>query len=206
MKRHDNDVLRAFFETWFRPYRVFNADGTGNGMVTGYYEPLLHGSRTRTEKFRYPLYSVPDDLLTIEVDELFPELVGERVRGRMVDGHVVPYYTRGEIDDGESRTSIATLKDREIAWVDDQVELFFLHIQGSGRIQLENGDVMRVGYANHNGHPYRSVGRILIDRGELTRVLPGYRGISLNFFEIELIEDVTICRNDFLRVGEIGHD
>jgi membrane-bound lytic murein transglycosylase A len=178
MARHDDDILRAFFETWFRPYRVFNSDGSRSGMVTGYYEPLLRGSRTRSEKYRYPLYGVPDDLLTIEVDDLFPELVGERVRGRRVDGHVVPYYTRAEIDNGQVENGIGALKDREIGWVDDQVELFFLHIQGSGRLQLENGDVMRVGYANHNGHPYRSVGRILIDRGELTSSNASMQGIK----------------------------
>jgi membrane-bound lytic murein transglycosylase A len=171
--RHDNASLRRYFETWFKPYRVFNSDGSANGMVTGYYEPLLHGSRTRTDKYRYPLYGVPDDLLTIEVGELFPELIGERVRGRRVDGHVVPYYTRKEIHDG-----IDSLQNREIAWVDDQVELFFLHIQGSGRLKLENGDIMRVGYANHNGHPYRSVGRILIDRGELTLSKASMQGIK----------------------------
>jgi membrane-bound lytic murein transglycosylase A len=173
VERHDNASLRTFFETWFNPFRVFNSDGSASGMVTGYYEPLLHGSRTRTDKYRYPLYGVPDDLLTIDVDTLFPELIGERVRGRRVDGHVVPYFTRAEIENG-----IESLRNREIAWVDDQVELFFLHIQGSGRIQLDNGDIMRVGYANHNGHPYRSVGRILIDRGELTSSNASMQGIK----------------------------
>lgn len=171
--RHDNASLRTFFETWFKPYRVFNSDGSDDGMVTGYYEPLLRGSRTRTETYRYPVYAVPDDLLTIEVEELFPELIGERVRGRRENGHVVPYYTRGEIESG-----IDVLTGREIAWVDDQVELFFLHIQGSGRIELDNGEIMRVGYANHNGHPYRSIGRILIDRGELSSSTASMQGIK----------------------------
>ena len=173
MDKHDDTSLRKFFESWFKPYRVLNADGTQTGLVTGYYEPLLHGSRTPTQKYRYAIYGVPDDLLTIEVDELFPELKGERVRGRREDGHVVPYYTRSEIDKG-----IASLRGREILWVDDPVELFFLHIQGSGRIKLENGEIVRVGYANHNGHPYRSVGRILIDRGELTIANASMQGIK----------------------------
>ena len=173
MTRHDDTSLRKFFESWFRPYRVFNSDGTGKGMVTGYYEPLLLGSRTRSAKYRYPVYGVPGDLLTIEVDTLFPELAGERVRGRRKNGHVVPYYTRGEIESG-----IAAVKDLEIVWVDDQVELFFLHIQGSGRVKLENGEMVRVGYANHNGHPYRSIGRILIERGELTSSTASMQGIK----------------------------
>ncbi|MGD2139791.1 MAG: murein transglycosylase A [Burkholderiales bacterium] len=173
MNQHDDASLRKFFESWFKPYRVVNADGSQTGLVTGYYEPLLRGSRTRTQKYRYPLYSAPDDLLTIDVDALFPELKGERVRGRRVDGHVVPYYTRAEIE-----TGIDSLRGREILWVDDPVELFFLHIQGSGRVELDNGEIVRVGYANHNGHPYRSVGRILIDRGELTIANASMQGIK----------------------------
>lgn len=173
MQNHDDTSLRKFFESWFKPYRVLNADGSLEGLVTGYYEPLLRGSLTQSEIYRYPVYGVPDDLLTIEVDELFPELKGERVRGRRKNGHVVPYYTRGEIEQG-----IASLRGREILWVNDAVELFFLHIQGSGRVELENGDIVRVGYANHNGHPYRSVGRILIDRGELTLANASMQGIK----------------------------
>jgi membrane-bound lytic murein transglycosylase A len=173
MDRHDDASLRAFFEAWFTPYRILNADGTLSGLVTGYYEPLLRGSRTPSQTYRFPIYGVPDDLLTIQVDELFPELEGERVRGRRENGHVVPYYTRGEIEQG-----IDSLRGREILWVDDAVELFFLHIQGSGRVRLQDGEVVRVGYANHNGHPYRSVGRILIDRGELTIASASMQGIK----------------------------
>jgi membrane-bound lytic murein transglycosylase A len=173
MERHDDASLRAFFESWFKPYRVLNADGTLTGLVTGYYEPLLHGSRTPSQTYRYPIYGVPEDLLTIEVDDLFPELKGERVRGRRENGHVVPYYTRGEIEQG-----VDSLRGREILWVDDAVELFFLHIQGSGRVRLENGEIVRIGYANHNGHPYRSVGRILINRGELTIASASMQGIK----------------------------
>ena len=173
MQRHDGASLRTFFESWFRPYRVFNSDGSLDGLVTGYYEPLLYGSRTRTERYRYPLYGTPDDLLSIDVAALFPELKGERVRGRRENGHVVPYYTRSEIEQG-----VASLDGKEILWVDDAVELFFLHIQGSGRVKMEDGEIVRVGYANHNGHPYRSIGRILIDRGELTLAEASMQGIQ----------------------------
>jgi membrane-bound lytic murein transglycosylase A len=173
MQRHDDASLRTFFESWFKPYRVFNSDGSQEGLVTGYYEPLLRGSRTKSAKYRYPLYSTPDDLLTIDVDQLFPELKGERVRGRRENGHVVPYYTRGEIERG-----VDSLQGREILWVDDAVELFFLHIQGSGRVELESGEIVRVGYDNHNGHPYRSIGRILIKRDELTLSQASMQGIK----------------------------
>ena len=173
MQQHDDASLRRFFESWFKPHRVFNSDGSRDGLVTGYYEPLLYGSRTRTEKYRYPVYGTPDDLLTIDIDKLFPELEGERVRGRRENGHVVPYYTRGEIEQG-----VASLEGKEILWVDDAVELFFLHIQGSGRIKMDDGEIVRVGYANHNGHPYRSIGRVLIDRGELTLAQASMQGIQ----------------------------
>ncbi len=173
MERHDESSLRQFFESWFSPYQVLNADGSITGLVTGYYEPLLRGSRTRSQTYRYPVYGVPDDLLTIEVEALFPELKGERVRGRRENGQVIPYYTRGEIEQG-----VESLRGREIVWIDDAVELFFLHIQGSGRVRLEDGDIVRLGYANHNGHPYRSVGRILIDQGELTIANASMQGIK----------------------------
>jgi membrane-bound lytic murein transglycosylase A len=159
---HDSATLRGFFESRFQPWLVRGAEGAEQGLVTGYYEPLLRGSRSRSERYRFPLYSPPDDLVSVELGALFPELEGKRVRGRLQGNRVVPYYTRGEIEGAQ-----APLRGRELFWVDDAVELFFLHIQGSGRIRLESGQVARIGYADHNGHPYRSIGRILVERGEL---------------------------------------
>lgn len=173
VKQHDADALRRFFEEQFRPYRVLNADRSSSGIVTGYYEPLLHGSRTRTERYRFPLYGVPDDLLVVELDALFPELKGQRVRGRVDGRRVVPYFTRGEIQDGE-----APVVGHELLWVEDAVELFFLHVQGSGRVRLPDGEIVRIGYADHNGRPYRSIGRALIDRGELAPSKASMQGIK----------------------------
>jgi membrane-bound lytic murein transglycosylase A len=173
VRQHDAQTLRRFFQEHFRPYRVLNADRSASGMVTGYYEPLLHGSRTRGERYRYPLYGVPDDLLVVELDALFPELKGQRVRGRVDGRRVVPYFTRGEIEGGQ-----AAVAGRELLWVEDPVELFFLHVQGSGRVQLPNGEIVRVGYADHNGHPYRSIGRVLVDRGELPLSKASMQGIK----------------------------
>jgi membrane-bound lytic murein transglycosylase A len=173
VRQHDAATLRRFFQDHFRPYRVLNADRSTSGMVTGYYEPLLHGSRSRSERYRYPLYGVPDDLLVVELDALFPELKGQRVRGRVDGRRVVPYFTRGQIDGGE-----AAVAGHELLWVEDPVELFFLHVQGSGRIQLPDGGIVRVGYADHNGHPYRSIGRALVDRGELPLSKASMQGIK----------------------------
>ncbi|MDX8385381.1 MAG: MltA domain-containing protein [Gallionella sp.] len=159
----DNDALRNFFEEGFTPYQVFNPDGTTEGLITGYYEPKLYGSRITTERFRYPVYGVPDDLLTIELSELYPKLKGMRLRGRVEENRIVPYYDRGDIDSGST-----PLKGSELFWVDNEIELFFLQIQGSGRIELPDGSLVKIGYANQNGHPYASIGRKLVNMGALT--------------------------------------
>jgi membrane-bound lytic murein transglycosylase A len=159
----DAPRVRAFFETHFSPYQVVAADGSDTGTITGYYEPLLQGSRTRSPQFPVPLYAPPDDLLTIDLVELYPELAGKRLRGRVEGKRVVPYWPRADIDSGK-----ANVGGKELVYVDDPVEAFFLQIQGSGRVRLAEGGVVRVGYADQNGQPFRSIARILIDRGELT--------------------------------------
>lgn len=170
----DSATIRAFFEQSFTPYQVFNPDGTSQGLITGYYEPKLFGSRVRTDRFRYPLYAVPDDLLTIDLNELYPQLKDLRLRGRVQGKRVVPYYNRAEIDNGK-----AVLQGRELFWVDNAVELFFLQIQGSGRIELPDGSLVKVGYAEQNGHPYISIGKKLIEMGELKAEEASMQSIKL---------------------------
>ncbi|MBB5019261.1 membrane-bound lytic murein transglycosylase A [Chitinivorax tropicus] len=160
--RRDGPAMRRFYETRFVPLRVANADGSTEGLITGYYEPLLNGALTRDERHRFPLYGVPDDLLTIDLGEVYPDLKGLRLRGRIEGRKVVPYYSREQIEKGAAR-----LGGKELAWVDDEVEAFFLQIQGSGRIKLPDGRMLRVNYADQNGHPYKAIGKTLIDRGEL---------------------------------------
>ncbi len=159
----DSAAVRAFFVEHFSPYRVSAADGTDTGLVTGYYEPLLTGSRARTAANPIPLYAPPDDLLTVDLAALFPELAGKRVRGRVEGRRVVPYWSRAELESDPAR-----LAGKALVHVADPVEAFFLEIQGSGRIELADGTVLRLNYADQNGHPYKSIGRVLIDRGELT--------------------------------------
>lgn len=159
----DSAAQRAFYEQWFVPYQVYNPDGSDQGLITGYYEPMLHGSRVKTKRYRYPLYGVPDDLLTIDLSDVYPQLKGMRLRGRLEGKRVVPYYDRAGID---ARSK--ALKDDVLFWVDDPVDLFFLQVQGSGRIVLPDGTQARVGYANQNGYPYVSIGRKLVEMGELT--------------------------------------
>ncbi len=155
---------RAFFEAWFVPHQVINDRGGTDGLITGYFEPLLNGSPTRTEKYRYPLYKRPKELLVIELHSLYPQLQGMRLRGRLQGNKVVPFYSRREI---ESQRDL--LRGNELFWVDDPVALFFLQIQGSGRIRLPDGRTVSVGYHDQNGHPYVPIGKTLVDLGELER-------------------------------------
>ena len=161
---HDRSAARLFFETRFQAYQVRNADGSETGMITGYYAPDLRGSRQQTARFRYPLYAVPDDLLVVDLGSVYPELGNYRLRGRVEGRRVVPYWTREEIDGGKQ-----PLAGQEIFWVEDPVELFFLHIQGSGRILPEGEEPVMVNYGDQNGHPYRSIGKLLLERGAMTR-------------------------------------
>lgn len=169
----DAAKLRAFFEKRFQPYQVNQTEGGQEGLVTGYYEPLLRGSRTPSPAYPYPLLAPPDDLLIVDLAALYPELKHLRLRGRLQGNRIVPYYSRADIETGK-----APLKGREIAWVADPVELFFLQVQGSGRIQLDNGETLRIGYADQNGHPYRSIGKWLVEQGELTLDKASMQGIK----------------------------
>lgn len=156
-------AIRLFFEAFLVPYKVFNPDGTDTGLVTGYYEPLLRGARKRGGPFQTPLHRAPDDLLNIDLTSLYPELKGMRLRGRLVGNKVVPYASRAEMEQSN------TLTGNELLWVDDPIDAFFLQIQGSGRVHLvDTKETVRVAYADQNGHPYRSIGRYLVDNGELT--------------------------------------
>lgn len=158
----DEAAARRFFESAFTPYALVSADGNATGLVTGYYEPLLRGSRSQSAEYRYPVYGVPDDLVVVDLASVTPEVRNLRLRGRLEGRRLVPYWSRAEIDRRGARIPAPV-----IAWVADPVDLFFLQVQGSGQILLDSGERLRVGYADQNGHPYRSVGRYLVERGEL---------------------------------------
>lgn len=169
----DDDAARKFFENYFVPYRVANPDGSLSGTVTGYYEPLLQGARKRGGRYQTPLHGAPDDILTIELASVFPELKGQRVRGRLVGNKVVAYPSRAELNKSNA------LAGKEILWVDDAIDAFFLQVQGSGRVQLDDGkEIVRLAYADQNGQPYKSIGRYLIDKGELTLDQASAQGIK----------------------------
>lgn len=144
----------------FDVYRVVGQGDSGNAFFTGYYEPLLEGSLVRTEKYKYPLYRVPPDLIRKE----------NRI-GRIQNGIFVPYYSRYEID----AEQVLKGKNLEIAWVSDVADLFSLHIQGSGKIKLEDGRLLTVGFAQSNGRPFRSVTRFMLESGRIDPAEASYR-------------------------------
>src|SRR5580765_1301265 len=170
---NDEDAIRAFFESGFTPYKVFNQDGSDTRLVTGYYEPLLRGSRKRGGSYQTPLYKVPNDLLAIDLSSIYPDLKNMRLRGRVIGNKVVPYFSRAEMLQSKA------LVGKELVWVDDPVEAFFLQVQGSGRVILnETQETVRLAYADQNGYPYRSIGRYLVDKGEMTLAQASAQGIK----------------------------
>ena len=169
----DDAAARAFFESAFAAYAVVAPDGAREGLVTGYYEPVLEGSRSRSERFAHPVYGVPDDLVVVDLAGQYPELRGMRLRGRLNGRRLQPYFSRGEIDERNGSFAAPV-----IAWVADPVELFFLQIQGSGQLRLDSGERIRVGFAEQNGHPYRSLGRHLVERGEMPLEQASMQGIK----------------------------
>jgi membrane-bound lytic murein transglycosylase A len=156
----DIKAQRAFFEANFVAQRVTTNEGKDSGLLTGYYEPLLKGSRTRSAAFNVPLYGKPDDLL--------PLAVGEFTRSRRTPQGLVPYWSRAELEGGAGR---ASLQGKALLYVDDPVEALFLQIQGSGRIVLQDGaqqgQQVRAAFADHNGHTFKGVGQWLVQRGEI---------------------------------------
>ena len=153
---------RAFVEDRFSPYLVLDGSNP-EGLFTGYYEPLLNGSRRFGRPYTVPLYRPPADLLHIDLGRFNPALAGYAIYGRIEGGEFVPYYSRRDIDAG----ALAG-RGLELLWVDDPIDKFFLQIQGSGQVRLDDGSLVRVGYAGQNGHPYRAIGRDLIEMEVLT--------------------------------------
>ena len=155
--------IKAFIESTFTPYQVL-ADDNPEGLFTGYYEATLNGSAIKSEQYAHPLYKRPEDLVMVDLGQFREHLKGERIAGRVIGGNLKPYESREEIVTGNWPHN-----DQVLVWVDSAVDAFFLQIQGSGRIMMDDGTMMRVGYAGQNGHPYYAVGRELIKMGVLTK-------------------------------------
>jgi membrane-bound lytic murein transglycosylase A len=149
----------------FRLYRAVGSDGNGKVLFTGYYEPLLSCRLAADETYRYPLYRRPDDIVEVDLTQFGTGFPRSRIFGRLDNKKVVPYYTREEID----RNKALAGRGLEILWCSDIVDISFLQVQGSGKVDLGDGNIVSVLYDGANGWPYKSIGRYLIDTGEVTK-------------------------------------
>lgn len=154
----DTGAARDFFE------RHFSVLAVGQDVLTGYYEPELRGSPTPSATYATPLHGRPPELVEVDLGAFVPDLAGRRTAGQVRDGRLLPLPSRAEILAG-------ALDGRglELVWVDSPVDAFFLQIQGSGRVRMPDGAVLRLGYAAQNGHPYHAIGRSLVEIGALAR-------------------------------------
>jgi membrane-bound lytic murein transglycosylase A len=134
-------------------------------LFTGYYEPVIQGRLSRDDEYRYPVYAVPADLITIDLSLFSERFNGETIVARYADNEVIPYYDREEIEKNNPLEETAEV----LAWANNLIDLFFLQIQGSGKIQLDDGSTINIHYHASNGHPYRSIGRLLIDEGKILK-------------------------------------
>lgn len=158
------EILNKEMRNTFDVYKSIGNNCEGRVLFTGYYAPVLKGSLEETEEYKYPIYRTPDDHIIVNLEQFNGKYEGERIIARYKDGEVIPYYTREDINEK------GCLKDRnlEIAWLADPVDLFFLHIQGSGIVSLPDGRFIQISYDQSNGHPYRSVGRLLMDQKKIS--------------------------------------
>ncbi|MBW2364121.1 MAG: MltA domain-containing protein [Deltaproteobacteria bacterium] len=156
--------LKEFIESNYWVYKSVGSNETSKVLFTGYYEPFLQGSLQKSETYRFPIYARPSDLSIIDLSLFSPKFKGKKIIGRYTNPEFVPYYDRKDIErEGLPADSILPL-----AWVDDKVDLFFLQIQGSGKIFLDNGQIINVHYHISNGRPYRSIGNYLIKKGKIS--------------------------------------
>ncbi len=170
-------AIRQFLQERLDVYALRAAGNRADGLITGYYEPIYPGSLTRTAQAIVPVYGVPGDMVSVQLDSVYPELKGKRLRGR-VEGRVLKPY------DDAATIAAQGVKAPVLAWLTHPMDLQFLQIQGSGRIVLADGRHLRIAYADQNGHPYRPIGRWLVEQGELKK------------------EDVTM---DAIRAWAIAH-
>lgn len=161
--RNDNMAARSFFETWFVPY-VLSSAINSQGLITGYYEAELRGAKTRHGRYQTPIYALPPEIITVDLGQFRDEWKGQSIAGLIAGSKLKPVGTRAEIESGAFSG-----KGLELLWVDDPVDAFFLHVQGSGRVIMEDGEVVRLGFAGRNGHAYLSIGAELVKKGAMVK-------------------------------------
>lgn len=190
----------------FIAYKSVGRPGKGSVLFTGYFEPILTGSRVPTEKFKWPIYRTPDDLVFIDLGRFRDKYRGERIVGRVDKRELVPYYNRRDIDQNGRLAG----RGLEIAWLSDPVDVFNLHIQGSGIVCFPQDECIQVSYADANGRSYRSIGKYLLQNGRVSEREMSYQSINRYLRENpgELAD--VLCHNEsyvFFRIvpeGPVG--
>jgi membrane-bound lytic murein transglycosylase A len=155
--------IRGFIERHFTPHLITPISVEQRAFFTAYYRPVIRASVHRTQEFREPLLARPDNLVTLSPNETSPELTGLSSASREVDGSLRPFPTRAQIDAGALGANA-----RPVAFVKDAIEAFMIHVQGSARLVLEDGQALDLTYAGRNGRPYTSIGKVLIERGDIS--------------------------------------
>ncbi len=153
---------KEFLESNFTPYMIAESDKSKESILTGYYEPELRGSLTKSEIYKYPIYGIPKDLVTVDLSSIYPDLKNYRLRGRVDGNRLVPYYSREELSKVDINAEV-------ICYCDSKIDKFFLEVQGSGRVTLESGETIFIGFGNQNGHKYKSIGKYLVQSGEISK-------------------------------------
>jgi membrane-bound lytic murein transglycosylase A len=189
---------RKFFIINFQPYKLYDSKSSDEGIITGYYEPLLYGSLTKTKRYKYPVYKIPKNLIIS--DDV--KLKDYKLRGKIIENKIVPYDTRAQIEANPNNPNLEV-----IAYVDDKYDLFSLHVQGSGKIQLENGKIINVGYGQQNGWPFTGIGTYMLEKGYVTRNEMSIQGIKNFFIKNPSKIDEVLNINDsyiFFRISKDG--
>ena len=197
----DSGALRSFIEANLVPLRV-RGKADDPGLFTGYFEPIIEASRERTPIYHEPIYALPRDHVSVRLEDFDPELKGHSIVGRVENGRLVPYRQRGEIEAGAINDSA-----RILFWARDTLDVFILQVQGSGIAALPDGTRTRIGFAGHNGHNYGSVGRWLIERGELSAGRAGWEDIRA-WLEAnpKIMRDTLAVNRRFIFFREIDGD
>lgn len=197
-KAQDKTAGRDFFISNFEAYKLIDKKSNDEGIITGYYEPLLYGSLTKTKRYKYPIYKTPKNLIISDNQEL----KNYKSRGKILENRIVPYDRREDIESNPNNPNLEV-----IAYVDDKYDLFFLHVQGSGKIQLENEEIISLGYAQQNGWPFTGIGNYMLEKGYVTRNQMSIQGIKQFFKNNPSKIDEVLNINDsyiFFKVLEEG--
>lgn len=151
---------KAFLYNNFTPYIIADKENKREGLLTGYYEARIYASLYKHGKYKYPIYATPQDLVVVDLSSIYPELKHYRLRGKVENNKLVPYYTR-------KASKVQDLNASVICYCDSKIDRFFLEVQGSGEVILDDNSSMYIGYANQNGHKYHSIGKYLVQKGEI---------------------------------------